>query len=114
MKARIYRPAKNAMQSGLGNVRKWVLEFASDARKRNDSLMGWSGGGKTVEQVRMKFDTCEEADDYAKRNGIDYTVLAPRERKARIKAYADNFAFGRKLPWDKDGANNPVAPKRAP
>jgi hypothetical protein len=114
MKARIYRPAKNAMQSGLSNTRKWVLEFASDARKRNDPLMGWTGGGKTVEQVRMKFDTCEEAQEYAKRNGLDAVVLAPRERKARIKAYADNFSYGRKLAWDKTAANTPVAAKRAP
>tara|TARA_R100000789_G_scaffold86638_1_gene82825 strand:+ start:500 stop:898 length:399 start_codon:yes stop_codon:yes gene_type:complete len=114
MKARIYRPVKNAMQSGMNNTRKWVLEFMSDARKQNDPLMGWTGGGKTSEQVKVKFDSQEEAVEYAKRNDIDFVVLAPKERKNRIKAYADNFSYGRRLAWDKEAANNPVAAKLAP
>ncbi len=32
MLAKIYRPAKNAMQSGKANARHWVLEFDSGVR----------------------------------------------------------------------------------
>jgi len=99
MLAKIYRPARNAMQSGTAKTHDWVLEFDSDAARTVDPLMGWIGNADTNTQVKMKFETREEAIAFAQRNGIPFQVTEPREAKRVIKAYADNFAAVRKRPW---------------
>ena len=99
MFARIYRPSKTAMQSGKANTKHWVLEFEPSAAKRPDPLMGWSSTQDTRTQIDLKFETQEEAVDYAKKHGIAFRVAPERETRRRIKAYSDNFAFTRKEPW---------------
>lgn len=99
MKARIFQPAKTAMQSGRAKTRHWVLEYEPTRRQALDPLMGWPGAGDTMQQVRLTFDSRLEATAYAERHGIEYTVQQPRERTVRPKAYADNFAVSRKIPW---------------
>ncbi len=99
MLARIFRPAKTAMQSGRANTRFWELEFAPSSARRSDPLMGWTQSTDMNGQVRLSFDTREEAVAYARRHGIAFEVLADQEPKMIIKAYADNFAFHRKQPW---------------
>ena len=94
-KVRIYRPTKNAMQSGRRTTRKWVLEHAPGAAKGLDPLMGWVMSRDTRQQVRMTFDTREAAVAFAERNGLDYEVEEPRVRKLKLKNYADNFAYDR-------------------
>lgn len=91
MQARIYRPAKTAVQSGRAKTRQWILEMEPQARKEADSLIGWIGSDDTLQQVRLRFPTKEAAIAYARRNGIDYHVFEPRTRVIRPKAYADNF-----------------------
>ena len=93
--ARIYRPTKTAMQSGRAKTRDWVLEFEPGAPKTIDPLMGWTGSGDMDGQVRLRFAAAEEAVAYAKRHGLAYQVIAPRERAVRAKSYADNFAYTR-------------------
>ena len=88
---RIYQPAKTAMQSGLANTRKWVLEFEPGTAKNIDSLMGWVGSDDTRGQVRMKFDTREEAVSFAERSSLAYRVHEPKQRPVRPKSYAANF-----------------------
>ncbi|HEY1752050.1 MAG TPA: ETC complex I subunit [Caulobacteraceae bacterium] len=99
MLARIYLPAKNAMQSGRANTREWVLEFAPAAARVSDPLMGWTQSTDMNGQVRMLFETREEAVAYARRHGIAFEVLPEKHRKTVVKAYADNFAFTRREPW---------------
>ncbi len=99
MRARIYQPAKTAMQSGRAKTREWVLEFEPTARMRLDPVMGWAGHGDTQGQVRLKFGTEAEAITFAKRHELDYSVKQPQERTMRPKAYADNFAYSRRVPW---------------
>ena len=99
MKARIYQPAKTAMQSGRAKTRQWVLEYEPTRRQQLDPLMGWPGAGDTLQQVQLKFDTLEEAVAYANRNGIAYNVQHTKQRILKPKAYADNFAVSRKIPW---------------
>lgn len=89
--ARIYQPAKTAMQSGRANTQDWLLEFEPDAEKVLDPLMGWTGSSDTQTQVRIKFRTAEEAVDFARRNNLPYEVAKPRERKLKIRTYAENF-----------------------
>jgi hypothetical protein len=98
MRARIYKPAKNAMQSGRANTRQWVLEY-EPAPLVPDPLMGWSSTEDTLSQVRLEFETKEQAVAYAQANGIDYRLFEPVPTKDRPKAYADNFRFDRKVPW---------------
>ena len=94
-KARIYLPTKTAMQSGHRNTRAWVLEFEPRARKSHDPLMGWIGSTDTLEQVRLTFETKEDAIAYARKHGIDCRVLEPQARHWRPKSYADNFRWDR-------------------
>mgnify|MGYP003507250719 CR=1 FL=1 len=99
MLAKIYRPARNAMQSGNAKSREWLLEFESETPRTVDPLMGWISNADTNSQLRMYFETREEAIEFAKRQGIPFQVAERREPKRVIKAYADNFAAGRRRPW---------------
>jgi len=94
---RIYQPAKTAMQSGRANTRQWVLEFDPSAPKAPDPLMGWIGSPDTNGQLRLSFDSKEEAIAFAKKNGLPYRVFEPKERRIRPKSYAENFSFTRIL-----------------
>jgi hypothetical protein len=100
MLARIYRPSKTAMQSGKAKTKDWVLEFEPKDARRSDPLMGWTQTSDTESsQVVLSFDTKEEAVRYAEQHGIAFQLLDSKPAKRIIKAYADNFAFGRKIPW---------------
>ena len=99
MLAKIYRPAKNAMQSGKAATKKWVLEFVLSDAPRPDALMGWISGADTREQVRISFDTKEEAIGFARTHAIPHQVVDAAEPKRQIKSYSDNFAFRRREPW---------------
>ena len=89
-KAKIYIPTKTAMQSGFGNIRKWILEYETRDSKTSP-LMGWESSDDTLSEVKLEFSTKEKAIEYAKNNSINYTVIEPKKRKFVIKSYADNF-----------------------
>ena len=93
--ARIYQPAKTAMQSGHANTRRWVLEFEPAGRKDHDLLMGWIGSADTLGQVCVKFESKDDAIAFAKKNDLAFRVHEPRQRRIRPKAYADNFRYQR-------------------
>ncbi len=99
MLARIFKPTKTAMQSGRAKTKDWTLEFEPASARRTDPLTGWTSSSDMNGQVRLQFETVEEAVAYAERHGIAFQVFKPKERATIIKAYADNFAFGRKQPW---------------
>ena len=99
MQARIFKPAKTAMQSGRAGTLKWVLEFAPSSRREADPLMGWTSSDDTRRQLRLTFDTREEAVAYAEREGIPYLVEEPQARRVQPKAYADNFRADRIGNW---------------
>ncbi|MFE3837586.1 ETC complex I subunit [Pseudogemmobacter sonorensis] len=101
MPARIYQPAKTAMQSGTAKTHHWVLEFPQTSAREVDPLMGWTSTGETQTQVRLRFETREEAEAYAKARGIDFTVVEPQARKPNIRpgGYGENFANGRRGAW---------------
>ena len=101
MRARIYQPAKTAMQSGTAKTNGWVLEFAPSAQRSVDPLMGWTSSSDTQAQVRLSFDSKDAALEYARANGIDAVVKEPNKRKFNIRqrGYAENFAVDRKGAW---------------
>ena len=93
--ARIYKPAKTAMQSGGGKTKPWVLDYEQATPRVPDPLMGWSSAGDTLNQVHLRFPTLEEAVAFAKKRGLDYTVIPPKQSTIRPKSYADNFRYDR-------------------
>lgn len=101
MRARIYQPARNAMQSGTAKTHVWMLDFAPEEPREIDPLMGWTGSGDTQSQVRLKFDSREAAEAYAKEKGIAYEVTEPHKRKpnVRVRGYGENFATDRRSVW---------------
>lgn len=99
MTARIYKPAKTAMQSGSARTKEWLLQLEPGAARTIDPLTGWAGSGDTAAQVELSFETKDEAVAYAERMGIAYSVIEPQARKPVRKAYADNFKFGRIGSW---------------
>ncbi len=101
MRARIFRPARTAMQSGTATTKAWVLEFSPAQARKIDPLMGWTSSGDMESQVRLRFDDLDAAEDYAKAHGIEYTVIAPKTRRPNLRpgGYADNFATNRRQVW---------------
>ena len=89
-KAKIYIPAKTAMQSGRGKLKNWILEFETKDPSINP-LMGWETSSDTLEEVTLKFPTKEKAVEYAKKNNISYKIIEPNKKEFVIKSYADNF-----------------------
>lgn len=99
MYAKIYRPSKNAMQSGQAATKRWVLEFEANAIPAPDVLMGWISSRDATGALRLAFDSREDAIAFARRKGIPHQVIEPREPKRVPRSYSDNFAFRRKEPW---------------
>jgi hypothetical protein len=99
MTARIYRPAPNAMQSGKGKSRQWLLVFEPSEPRQIDPLMGYTSSGDTRQQVRLSFPTQEEAEAYAQKNGLAYVVQPAHDATPKRQSYPDNFRADRKTPW---------------
>ncbi|XDA98694.1 ETC complex I subunit [Sulfitobacter sp. LCG007] len=101
MRARIYKPAKTAMQSGNAKTHAWVLDYAPASAREVDPLMGWTSSTDTQAQVRLRFDSKEAALDYARAHGIDAEVIEPKIRKPNIRpgGYGENFATSRRGVW---------------
>jgi hypothetical protein len=99
MVARIYKPAKTAMQQGNAASREWVLEYAAEKPLGIEPLMGWTSSSDTRTQVRVSFPTREEAIAFATRQGLPFRVDEPQRIELRPKSYAENFKFGRVDSW---------------
>ena len=89
-KAKIYKPNKTAMQSGLGKTDKWILEFEVENKTKNP-LMGWESSSDTYSELKLEFSTKELAIDYAKKKKIIFEIIEPKKRKIVKKSYANNF-----------------------
>ena len=89
-KAKIYKPTKTAMQSGMRNTKKWLLEFDSLNTGINP-LMGWETSRDTMSEVKLEFSSKEQAIIFAKKNNIDYYIVEPQKSKIIKKSYSDNF-----------------------
>ena len=90
IKAKIYLPTKNSMQSGLGKSDKWLIRFETIDSGLNP-LMGWESSSDTLSELNLEFSTKELAIEYAKKNKIDFEIIEPQKRKTIKKSYADNF-----------------------
>ena len=99
MSARIFRPSPNAMQSGRGKSKQWVLEHEPATAREIEPLMGYTASTDTRAQVKLTFETLEAAEAYARKNGIAYTVQPPHSTVPKRNSYSDNFRSDRKTPW---------------
>ena len=99
IEALIYKPAKSAMQSGYLVKDFWELKFLQNSKINIDPLMGWSGSSDTRKQIILKFQSCDEAIEYAENNNISYKLLDEKSKKIKPKSYADNFSYKRKGLW---------------
>ena len=99
MTARIFKPAKNAMQSGRAKTKAWQLDYEPEQPRTVEPLMGWTSSSDMKQQLTLHFETKEEAVAYCERKGIAYQVIEPKDSAHRQIAYADNFATNRKVSW---------------
>lgn len=99
MTARIYKPSKTAMQSGLANTKAWVLDYEPEQPRQVEPLMGWTSSGDMRQQVSLRFASKEEAVAYCEREGIPYQVFEAKPAARRVISYSDNFAFKRRDAW---------------
>jgi ETC complex I subunit conserved region len=95
MQVRIYKPAKNAMQSGRsGQAGHWLLEYAAATPRGRDPLTGWTGADDTLEQVRIPFDTKDAALAFVAEQGWECDDRPdPRARRIKPSSYLDNFRY---------------------
>ena len=91
MHAKIFSPTKTATQSGRGKAGRWVLQFEPQTKRQPESLMGWVSSNDTINQIKLKFDSCDRAIAYAERKGYTYDVIEPNQRKLVPKNYLQNF-----------------------
>ena len=99
MTARIYRPSKNAMQSGRGKSKSWILVFEPESARSIDPLMGYTSSTDMNAHVKLTFDSLEEAEHFAQRKGLEYVVQTAHVSTPKKVAYSDNFRNDRKVPW---------------
>ncbi len=93
MKARIYKPSRNPMQSGRAKTKDWVLEYEVETPREPEALMGWVSSGDTLNQVKLKFASVDDAISFANEKGIEYKVLDNQVRKVKPRNYSDNFKY---------------------
>jgi len=93
MNVKIYKPAKNVMQSGKAKTDKWILEYELKTARNPEPLMGWTASGDTLNQVRLKFNSSKEAVVFAQKKGWDYTLTPNQERIVKPRNYTDNFKY---------------------
>jgi hypothetical protein len=99
MVARIFKPARNAMQSGKAKTDFWMLTYEPESPITVEPLMGYNSSGDMKRQIKLSFETKEEAVAYAEKNGIPYQVLEPHLDTRKKISYSDNFKFGRLQSW---------------
>ena len=113
MVARIYKPAKTAMSSGLAGTQRWVLEYEPERPKTIEPLMGYTSSEDMNSQIRLNFHSKEAAVAYAVRHGIPHQVFDPKDRQRAQISYSDNFRRDWGQPWTHSGGAPPVKPRRS-
>jgi hypothetical protein len=89
--ARIIEDDRKTTQSGKAKAARWVMEFEREQAMRADPLTGWSGSGDTATQVRLVFDSKDDALAYAAAKGFAAHVVPAAPVSLKLQTYADNF-----------------------
>jgi NADH dehydrogenase (ubiquinone) Fe-S protein 4 len=90
---RIYRPSKPATQSGTWHSHHWRMDWdrLQKGHRWENPLMGWQSSADAMQGTHLNFRTKEDAILFAQKQGYEYFVQEPNERKFVPKAYANNF-----------------------
>lgn len=89
----IYRPTKTATQSGTWHSSHWLMDWdpLPKGHRWENPLMGWQSTGDFMNGERIQFKSKEDAINFANKQGYEYYVQEPNERRFIPKAYANNF-----------------------
>lgn len=87
------------MQSGTAKTKRWLLEYEPERPREVEPLMGWTSSGDMRQQLKLWFESKEEAVAYAGKNGIAFRVEEPKDARRRGISYSDNFKFNRIGQW---------------
>ncbi|KAG9665735.1 hypothetical protein KCU81_g2986, partial [Aureobasidium melanogenum] len=95
---RIFRPAKTATQSGDWNAHHWRMDWdvLSKGHRWENPLMGWQSSADYMQGTHLNFKSKEDAINFANKQGYEYFVQEPNERRIIPKAYANNFVHSPK------------------
>jgi hypothetical protein len=99
MTARIYKPARTAMQSGQAKTKEWMLDYEPEQPPTVEPLMGWTSSGDMKQQIQLQFDTKDEAIAYCERHDIPCQVFEAKPPVRPRISYSDNFAYPRREAW---------------
>ena len=99
MEVKIYQAPRSPMQSGRGQEKAWIAEFAGQAPLAPEALMGWATMRDTTRQVRLAFASQEQAIAWARQQGFGYTLSRTFARRVGAKAYGANFHANRLMRW---------------
>ena len=89
--ARIIEQQRGTTQSGKAKAGRWTLEIERTEALKPDPLTGWAGSGDTETQLRLSFDSKDEALAYARSKGLEVHIVPAAPVGLKIQAYADNF-----------------------
>ena len=99
MRARIYYPARTAMQSGPARHRRWVLRFEPEEFGSRDAMTGWQGMSAPSSQLVLEFASLAEAVAYAEKHKLEYETEPAPKRQMKQKDYTMNFSAQRRTAW---------------
>mmetsp|Transcript_35843 Transcript_35843/g.93420 ORF Transcript_35843/g.93420 Transcript_35843/m.93420 type:complete len:146 (-) Transcript_35843:192-629(-) len=97
----VYRPSPSVIQSAPGN-NDWVVKVAEKGEKWTNPLMGWTSTADPLSHHKITFPSKEDAVNYCSRNGLDYDLVEPQEKKSKLgeKWYGQHFAYKAPNKWD--------------
>ncbi|EME40648.1 hypothetical protein DOTSEDRAFT_74256 [Dothistroma septosporum NZE10] len=95
---RIYKPVKTATQSGDWPSHHWRMDWdpLSKGHRWENPLMGWQSSADAMQGTHLNFSTKDDAIRFANKQGYEYFVQEPNERRVIPKAYADQFVHSPK------------------
>jgi len=88
--ALIYRHARPNTMSAPMRQEQWKLKFERRAPLRIEPLMGWTEDDDPFSQVELSFPSAEAAIAYARRQGIQYTLLESPAHHRQLRTVAHN------------------------
>ncbi|XP_066593397.1 NADH dehydrogenase [ubiquinone] iron-sulfur protein 4, mitochondrial [Prorops nasuta] len=92
---RIYKPPKNAMQSGTSNTHHWEIDYETRKRWENH-LIGWTSSADPLSHVKIQFATKDQAIRFCERIGYKYYIQEPNKVNPKPRSYGQNFSWNKR------------------